>query len=296
MKRIVASLSCLALMSMAIAQPNMVVVGPTYQIGNASVDSYGFTRTYSMVDDVPSFTYSNFQGVKVKSRGVGLLMDIYKPHARIGMDLVIPLKNSPTNGFNFALAFGGYIKERIGILFGGSYYSNTKKFNNATTPISSSTSTIYSPMELTNDYKAQGDFYNNNFFAQALGANGMLNIALAETCVLSFDYGIYRSNLVTQKNDPEGNYEWDSKLSRKFEVRFSLQAEGEPFGLSIKYSTWTTIGNWSGDIEYLNSSNETATVNLNLLPERKYVLNSLMFCLMIPMGNMTSTTTTITVL
>jgi hypothetical protein len=275
----------------AYTQPNCFIVGPAYTFGSASIDGYSFSRTAGIgANGEPTFTFSNIAKMESKSRAVGIMMDMYKKHSRIAFDLMFPLKNTPGNPFNFNMAFGGYIKERIGILIGGSFYANTKYFNSY--PSDSGT---FNSIDITlNDDLTSGNFYNDNFFAQGLGVNALLNIALSETAVIRLDYGIYASDITNKKKPLPENYDWSSNFSRKFEASLVLQAEGEPFGFGLKFVQWTTRGQMIKDHEY-TTNGTTQSIDLATMPERTFKLTNFMISLMIPMGNATSTTTIITV-
>jgi hypothetical protein len=290
MKKGILFISFLSLTAILHAQPRCFIVGPAYSSGKASIENYSFTRNYvTTLDGAPSYEFSNFGNAEVKSKGVGIMMDIYTKRSRIAFDLMYPLKNSPGNPANFNLAFGGYIKGKIGILVGVSSYGNRKMLNGAPSD------PTYTSLSLIPDQTATGNFYNDNFVAKGVGLNALFNIALNETTVIRFDYGVYATDIVGKKEPLPETMDWKQTSSRKFEVGLAMQVPGEPFGFSFKFVNWNTTAQYFGDYEYTNNGSPiTATVEV--FPERKYSLKTFMIALMIPLGSATSTTTTITVL
>lgn len=289
MRKIILLFACLSLTSLLEAQPRCFIVGPAYSFGSASIENYSFSRSYTMAPDgSPQYTFSNMSNAKVKSKAVGLMMDIYTKHSRVAFDLMLPLKNTPGNPFNFNLAFGGYIKKKVGIMLGASTYSNTKKLNGQ--PIDPN----FTSLELTSDLTSSGNFYNDNFFAKAVGLNALLNIALNETTVIRFDYGIYAADIVGKNNPLPENYEWKQSSSRKFEAGICMQVPGEPFGFSFRFVNWNTQAQYFVKNDYTVNGN-TQSISSEIFPERKYNFTSFMIALMIPLGNATSTVTTVTV-
>jgi len=289
MKKGMLFIGLLSLTAILQAQPKCFIVGPAYSFGSASIENYSFTRNYTTtLDGAPTYEFSNFGNAKEKSKAVGIMMDIYTKHSRIAFDLMFPLKNTPGNPANFNLAFGGYIKGKIGILVGVSTYGNTKMLNSAPAD------PTYTSLSLTPDMTASGNFYNDNFLAKGVGLNALFNIALNETTVIRFDYGIYAADIVGKKNPLPENMDWKQTSSRKFEAGICMQVPGEPFGFSFKFVNWNTTAQYFGDYEYTNNGSPT-TATVEVFPERKYNLTSFMIALMIPLGNATSTTTTVTV-
>lgn len=289
MKKGIVFISFLSLTAILQAQPRCFIVGPAYSFGSVSSENYSFTRSYTTIDGAPTYTFSNLSDVKMKSKAVGIMMDIYTKHSRIAFDLLFPLKNSPGNPANFNLAFGGYIKERVGLFVGLSSYANTKIMN--ATP----TDPIFSAIDLSPDITSQGNFYNDNFLSNGTGVNGLLNIALNETTVIRFDYGIYASSLTNKKNPLDENIKWEQTSSRKFEMGICMQVPGEPFGFSFKFVNWNTSGKLLGTFDYTFNGNPSS-ITTEIFPERKYNLKTFMIALMIPLGNATSTSGTITVI
>ena len=287
---------CLLLLFFAIgnkgfSQPRCFVVGPAMNFGNTKVDNYAFTKTYSVdPNGLPTTQFSNFMGSQAKNTSAGLMMDFYTKNVRFASDIMIPFEGSSANYFNANLAFGGYIKEKFGILIGGSYYANKKSIADNRTDVTGS------HWALTDDYTIEGDLYNDANIANQLGANLLFNIALAETFVIRFDYGMYFSNIMKRKLEAPEGYDFESAItqSNKFEVGAVWQIS-EIFGMAIKYNRWKATGDYQSELSFTDNDGIEQMTSINLLPTRTYISNNFTFCIMIPLGNASASSSTITV-
>jgi hypothetical protein len=278
MKKLLFSAGLLAITTVSYAQPHCFVFGPAMNVGSTNVTNYSFTRNYSTdASGVPTATFSNFGDAKVKNTSAGMMMDIYTRRSRIAFDLMFPFKETSGNVFNFNLAFGGYVKEKVGILVGLSYYANKKKISYI--PADSSNSVYWSE---TGDATSTGNLYNDANIVSQGGVNLLLTYALAENFVFRLDYGFYAGGITNDKTGEPENYEWDLTHSRKLEFSASWMIS-DIFGLAFKVNSWKTSGIYSAEMTYTQNGNEQ-TAEVDLMPERTFRSNNFTFCLMIPLG------------
>jgi hypothetical protein len=290
MKNAILILTFLSLSALMQAQPHCFLVGPSYSTGHSEIKNYSFTRTTEYAaDGTPSNSFTNLGDADASAKSVGIFMDIYGKKSRWAFDLMYPLGGSYTNGFNFNMAFGGYVKEKVGILFGASYYANTKVYN--ATPANGAFT------ELSNiDVITSGNFYHTGVMGNALGANMLLTYALEENIVFRIDYGFYVGGMFSSKVDdalPEG-FE-DKAKGRKLEIGGVWQIS-DMFGVALKFVNWSSMVDFTGEVKYNQTTPSgpvEQTVELNMFPERSIKSNTLTISIMIPLGSAESQSGTI---
>ncbi len=286
MKKALLSLFFSASAIFVIAQPRCFVVGPAYNMGSTKITNYSFTRIYSTdADGTPATTFMNFKDAKNKASAAGLVMDIYSKHCRFGMDIMVPLKNSQANFFNINLAFGGYIKEKVGILVGLSGYANSKKYS----AIPSDTG--YVLLATNAEYNTSGKYYSNAAPGSMVGANLLLTYALTEKCVVRLDLGTYVPTTESKKTPYLDNYEYKKRGSKKVELGIVYQFT-ESFGAFAKVNMWNTKGTLMADLKDSYSSGIT---KLEVMPEQKFKSTNFTFGIMIPLGSAESRSGTISI-
>lgn len=289
-QKMILALAIVSVGTLATAQPRCFIVGPAYNMGNTTIDGFSFTRTYNAngMDGAPTTEFSGLGSAKTKNSAAGLYTDIYLKRCRIGFDLMFPFKNSGANVLNFNLAFGGYIKGKVGILAGVSFYQNTKNLELYPTDVS------YTSLSLSSEVNSSGNFYNDANMAGAGGFNLLLTYAHNETLVVRFDYGFYLGGITHKKSGEPENYDWNQTGSRKIEIGAVWQFH-ENFGLAAKFFTWTSSGTYDAEIEYTDMSGNTSEKEIAIFPERTYKSTNFTISLMIPLGGAEATSGRISV-
>ncbi len=284
-----------ALLSFGIyAQPQCFIAGFNYSSMTTNIKNYSFQRTLANDPTTgnPYTEFTNLKDQKIVGSSAGLNFDIYTKHWRIASDINIPFKKSYSNFFNFNIAYGGYIKDKIGVLGGIVYYRNTKKANY----VPAQDPTPYAPQfkehTFNTDVKENGLYYFNGVPVHSAGFNALLTYAPAENFVVRVDYAFMLSNILHQKDVETEGYDWDQDKSRKLEVGLVWQIS-DNFGLGVKYLTWNVKGQYKTDYNYNGFPNVNGDVLIDIIPQREYNMKSFMVSLMFPTGTATSRKTVV---
>lgn len=277
-----------------LAQPHCFVAGFNYSQMTTNIKNYTFQRT--LVTDPatgnPSTTFANLKDQKVVGASAGINFDIYTKHWRIASDINFPFKKSYSNFFNFNLAYGGYIKDKIGILGGIVYYRNTKTLAFSPTQDPTPFAPQYKEHTFNTDVKQDGLYYFNGVPVHSAGLNAMLTYAPAENFVVRVDYAFMLTNILHQKDVEVEGYDWDQDKSRKLEVGLVWQIS-DYFGLGVKYLTWNVAGQYKTGYNYNGFTTVNTDIITDIVPQREYRMKSFMVSLMFPTGMATSTRTTV---
>ena len=269
--------SCLTIASLGIAQPHMFVVGPSYEYGLGTFNNAAFTRTYNGSANV----FTDTKQSKLSGMGAGLLMEMNFKHSHWAMNAVIPFKNKFNEngatgnfmpGFNLSGAWGGYIKQKYGILGGLSLIADFGKFNNGQ-------SSIYSPAYLGMDPKANGNYYMQAFLKGGASIDGHFIYAITEQFVVRATYSIIGTSL--KKQASTSTTTWDSKgIGNRFEAGIFYQIS-DNFGFFGKM-TYTNYRLKSATATVTSGS---STEQISLFPVQN--LSSMVFTMgiMIPLGS-----------
>lgn len=282
----------LSLSAVIQAQPHCFIVGPAMNIGNTTITNYSFTRTTIFDNNgSPENVFTNLGDATNKATSAGIYMDLYKKKSRFAMDLMLPLKGSAANWFNLNWAWGGYIKEKVGILAGIGLYANSKVFSAVPTDPTATLISLSGEAANINPIS----YYSNNNLSGCGGVDLLVTYALKENVVFRIDYGIYLGDIVPNKTTVPDSYNWKGK-STKLELGAVWQFS-DYLGLAVKFTKWKTVGNYTGDYSYTDPMNSGATLEkeVNLFPERTISSSNFMFSIMIPLGSAESQSGTIEV-
>jgi hypothetical protein len=285
--------SALLLGSFCFSQPRSFVFGPAFHIGSGTFENIAFTRSYSLdTEGNPVVQFSDLQTGKFGSMGAGLLGEINKPHFHMGFDLAYPLKKSFKNisgtaqhgpVFNFALAWGGYIKGKFGILAGFSMFANGSKFSPQPTSFTDNqNAATYQPTDGNMDYKASGKYYRTTYTGGGFTADLHLMYAITEKFVFRLTYSPTFSPIKEPKGSDDVNFEGKTKGSRKIESGLFYQLN-ENFGFFARYTN-TSLKNtlYVKGIKITNSSGETSEHEVPVFPNQKLSTHAIVIGIMVP--------------
>jgi hypothetical protein len=279
--------SFLTVTSLGIAQPHMFVVGPSYEYGLGTFNNAAFTRTYDGTQNV----FTDTKQSKLTGMGAGLLMEMNFKHSHWAMNLVLPFKNKFKDngatgnfmpGFNLSGAWGGYIKEKYGILGGASLIADFGKFDN-------SQSSIYTAASMGMDPKTNGNYYMPLFLKGGASIDAHFIYAITEQFVARATYSIIGTSLKKQAGSTGTTY--DSKgIGSRFEAGLFYQIS-DNFGFFGKM-TYTNYRLKSATATVTSGS---SSQQISLFPVQN--LSSMVFTvgIMIPLGSAESRRTTVTV-
>jgi hypothetical protein len=192
-------------------------------------------------------------------------------------DIMYPIK-SYTNVFNLNIAFGGYIKEKVGILAGVSYYSNTKSYTESPGG--------YTLLDLGAEYNSSGNFYSSSAPVSMGGVNALLTYAVDEKLVVRLDYGFYGGDIVHKKTTVPEGYD-GTAFGKKLELSGVWQIS-DMFGVALKYSRWNIKTKYEAEVTYnqtTGSGTVEQTTDITLFPERQVKSGTFTMTIMIPLGS-----------
>ncbi|MFN3341306.1 MAG: hypothetical protein ACK40M_01330 [Flavobacteriales bacterium] len=261
------------------------VAGFAYHAGSGTVNNYSYYRDYQDTPTGPVVTFDSLSPGKHGAHSMGLTVESFGKKWLVDFDLNYPRKRTTSIGssrssyiFNFGMARGGWIKEKLGLFFGASYTfygSSIEPANPADTAVPT--------------YNSTGTFKINLLPRHALG--------LDANVVWNFnDNMAWRSNVsyvITDHPATEQRASYEAKASGwKMEHGFYLTS-GD-VGLYVKYTFMQRKFSIEESGNVFNNGNYSSMV-LPIIPEgTKHTMGYFSFGLMIPLSA-SSTSTRVTV-